>query len=104
MPFLMIYITHPTKEAAETLCHHLINQRLIACANIFPIDSVYLWRGAITQEGEYVSIVKTRTDLWDELQTAIRKAHSYEVPCIMKITVEANRDYELWIAAETEVP
>ncbi len=95
--FLLIYITNPSKEAAQKLCDHLLEQKLIACANVFPIESAYWWQGSIAREGEYVSIVKTSPNHWEAVKTAVEKVHSYEVPCILKIEVEANEAYEQWI-------
>jgi len=98
MSFSIIYTTHESEAAAKKICDQLLNQKLIACANSFPITSAYWWQGAIQQEGEWVSIVKTTNELWDTLRTTIEKIHPYDVPCIMKINAEANEAYEQWIS------
>ncbi len=101
MAFLLFYVTHPDEETAHRVSGHLLGQRLAACANVFPIASAYRWRGAMAQEGEWVSIIKTRSDLEDRVEAEIRKTHPYEVPCILRFEVRANDDYEAWIAGET---
>ncbi len=101
MSFILIYITHPNEVAAQELTNQLIEERLVACANIFPIQSAYLWKGSVVKEGEWVSIVKTQTLLWEKVSLRIEDLHPYEVPCIMKINVEANQAYEEWIVAST---
>lgn len=97
MGFIAVYITNASKEAAQVLADKLLAERLIACANIFPISASYHWQGSIANEDEWVAIVKTTKDLWQKLQTKVIEIHPYDVPCIMKIDVEANEAYEKWI-------
>jgi periplasmic divalent cation tolerance protein len=44
---VFIYITNPSKKEAKRLAKHLIEKRLIACANIFPIESLYWWKNKL---------------------------------------------------------
>ncbi|MFH1359074.1 MAG: divalent cation tolerance protein CutA [archaeon] len=32
----------------------------------------------------------------------IQKIHSYDIPCIIKINVEVNKEYDDWISDETD--
>jgi len=98
MSFIIIYITHHSEESAKDLCNQLLEKKLIACSNIFPMTSAYWWQGAIQHEAEQVSIVKTIPSLWEKVKTEVERLHTYEVPCIMKMEVEANAAYEEWIA------
>ena len=102
MGFIIIYVTHEYLESARKLTTHLLNKKLIACANFMPIEACYWWKGSITESKEYVSLLKTRTNNWNIVKEEIEKNHPYEVPCIMKIDVEANKSYEAWIEEETE--
>ncbi len=97
MSFAIIYITHSSEVAAKKISDHLLQQKLVACANIFPIGSAYWWQGVIQYEGEWVSIVKTTSENWEKVKSEVEKIHPYDVPCIMKIEVEANEAYERWI-------
>ncbi len=97
MPFITIYITHPNKETAEKIAQHLLKNKLVACANIFAIQSAYWWQNEIAQEGEYVSLVKSIPEKWEQIVKEVNKEHPYEVPCIMKWEVTANAAYEEWI-------
>jgi len=47
MKFIFVYITNPTKKEAEKIARHLLEKHLIACANIFPIESFYWWKKKI---------------------------------------------------------
>jgi len=101
MPFITIYITYPDIETAKKIVEVLMEKRFIACANFFPIESVYWWQGRIENANEIVSLLKTRKENWDKIKEEVKKIHPYEVPCIEKFEVEANEDYEKWIDKET---
>ncbi len=100
MSFIIVYITHSSEENAQKVANQLLQKKRIACANIFPIKSMYWWNGSIENEDEYVSIVKTIPELWEILQKEVKEIHPYEVPCIMKLEAEANEEYEKWIRNE----
>lgn len=100
MVFIVIYITHKNIKEAKKVTSHLLSKKLIACANFFPIESSYWWKGEIESSNEIVSLVKTKKERWDEIKEEVKKIHPYETPCIMKFEVEANEDYESWLTSE----
>ncbi|HEB61807.1 MAG TPA: divalent-cation tolerance protein CutA [Bacteroidetes bacterium] len=102
MAFIILYVTHKNKEEAKKIGDYLLNKHLIACANYFPIESGYWWNGNIESDDEFVSVLKTRKENWKIVKKEIEKIHPYDVPCIMKIEVEANEKYENWIFNETK--
>lgn len=101
MPFLVFYVTHPDEATARQIATRLLDERLIACANIFPIQSMYRWEGAIQQENEWVSILKTSLALEKDLEAALIHLHPYQTPCILRYEVRANETYEQWVEDET---
>ena len=103
MSFIIVYITHATEKVATKVSNYLIEQKFVACANVFPIKSAYWWKEIIQSENEWVSIVKTIRENWDPLKKEIEKIHPYEIPCIMKFEVEANNSYEEWIKNSVEL-
>ena len=102
MAFIVIYVTHKDKSSCQKIISHLLNKKLIACANIFPIQSTFWWKGKIAGANEVVSLIKTKRENWEKVKTEIKLLHSYDTPCIMKIRVEANEEFEQWINNETE--
>ncbi|MCC7507392.1 MAG: divalent-cation tolerance protein CutA [Saprospiraceae bacterium] len=104
MPFLLFYVTHPDEDSARHLADHLLEQKLVACANIFPMESAYRWNDAVQHEREWVSILKTRTSLEAQVEKTIQSFHSYETPCILRYEVRANAAYENWISESTTAP
>lgn len=97
MAFIMVYITNESEAEAQRISHILLEKKLIACANLFPIQSAYWWQGGIQQESEWVCLVKTMPEYWDNLRDEVLRQHRYTTPCILKIAVEANFAYEDWI-------
>lgn len=97
MSFITIYITHETEEQAKKLAMYLVEKKLVACANLYPINSMYWWQAKVQQEQEWVSLLKTTAELWEQVKSEVENIHPYEVPCIMKTEVEANEAYENWI-------
>lgn len=104
MAFLTFYITHPDEETARRIALRMLEQRLAACANCFPIQSAYWWQGALQQEGEWVSLLKTTLELEAVLEAAVRAEHPYQTPCILRQEVRANPDYEDWIRSAVQTP
>lgn len=104
MQFIIVYITHGTEKAAKMISNFLLDKKLVACANIFPITSAYWWKAEIQNDKEWVSIVKTTMELWDELVKEVEEVHPYDVPCIMRIEATANEAYVNWIRKEVKAP
>ena len=98
---ILIYTTHKTAADAQKVIKRLMDKQLIACANTFPINSTYRWKGKTVVEKEVVSLLKTRDQLWTNVHDEILLIHPYETPCILKLSAEANMSYNLWINRET---
>lgn len=99
--FIVIYITNPSEKVANDIANHLIERKMVACANVFPIKSMYWWQGNIERDDEYVTILKTRPELWGKVKNEVENVHPYDTPCIMKWEVTANAAYENWIKEST---
>ena len=100
MNFIFMYITNPTKEEARKIAKYLLKKKLIACANIYPINSIYPWEGKIVDEEEFVLIAKTLESNFEKVKSEVEKIHSYKVPCIIKIPVSSNEKYFDWLKGE----
>jgi len=101
MKFIFIYITNPSKEVAKKIAGHLLEKKLIACANIFPIDSFYLWEGKVEEEDECVLIAKAREENFQLVKKEVEGIHPHSVPCIAKIPVAFNEKYRRWLKEAT---
>ena len=99
---IIIYITCKNKSEAEKIANHLLKNKLIACANIFPINSLYKWKGKLQKDKEYVLLAKTLKSKAKEVEKEVKKIHSYDIPCIIKKEVTANKEYMRWIKNEVK--
>lgn len=103
MQFCFIYITAGSEDEAWKIGKVLVEEKLAACVNLHPIQSIYRWKGKIEEEGEIAMLVKTRVELFDRVSRRVKELHSYEVPCILKMTIDdGNPDYLRWIKESTE--
>lgn len=96
----LAYITCKDKKEAEKISMHLLKKRLIACANMFSIKSMYWWKGKIVKGREIVIIAKTDSKNFKKMANEVKKLHSYSIPCILRIDATANKDYEAWAKNE----
>ncbi|MEK7462619.1 MAG: divalent-cation tolerance protein CutA [Patescibacteria group bacterium] len=102
MSFVLIYTIHKDLAAAQVITNALLQKKIIACANFFPITSSYTWKGKIETTTEVAAILKTKINNWDVVKEYIELHHPYEVPCIIKLAeVESNSSYASWIQEET---
>ena len=97
---IIVYITCADEKEANVVAEHLINKNLIACANIFPIKSIYKWKGEIAAEKEFVVLAKTRNENYERVKKETKTVHSYEVPCILRVDAKANHEFDEWINSE----
>tara|TARA_Y100000031_G_scaffold121956_1_gene136612 strand:+ start:149 stop:451 length:303 start_codon:yes stop_codon:yes gene_type:complete len=96
----IVYITCKDGKEAVKISKHLLEKRLIACSNMFPIRSMYWWGGKMQDDKEVVIIAKTLGKNYDKIKEEVSKIHSYDVPCILKIDAEANESYDKWVNGE----
>ena len=94
----IIIATYPDKEAAKNVAKLLVEERLAACVQIFPIESIYSWEGKIFDENEIMLFIKTKTSMFNKVSAFIRKNHSYDVPEIIQIPItDGLPEYLRWI-------
>jgi periplasmic divalent cation tolerance protein len=92
-----VYITCKDKKEAKKVSNHLLKKKLVACTNIFPIESNYWWKGKIVNDKEYAILAKTITSNYSKIKIEVRKIHSYIIPCICLLESKANKEYGRWV-------
>jgi periplasmic divalent cation tolerance protein len=96
--FSIVYITAGDMDEAKSIGRTLIKERLAACVNIFPITSIFRWKGKIDEANEIGIIVKTKTGKVKAIEKRVKEIHSYEVPCIVSFGIgEGSEEYLKWI-------
>ena len=98
----MAYVTAPDRATARDIARAVLDRRLAACANLWPVESVYRWHGKRQETNEFVIVFKTRAALLPKLIGEVRRLHPSEVPCIVSYPMgPALDEYLDWIDAET---
>ena len=79
----LIWCAFPSREQALEVARTLLDERLIACANILPmVESVYRYEGAITSGAEVGVVFKTSAALLPRATERLHALHPYETPAI----------------------
>lgn len=99
---IAVYITCSSREEARHLVRLLLDKHLIACANFFPIESMYHWKGVIEESFEYLILAKSKKLHFAEIEAVVKENHSYEVPCIVSLSLdELHKPYLSWLKDST---
>lgn len=96
---LQVVTTTESQQDAARIAEALVSRRLAACVQVVgPISSTYRWEGEVQSASEWQLIVKTRGDLYPQVEQAIRELHTYEVPEIVALPIVAgSRAYLDWL-------
>ena len=99
--YIIVIVTAPSKQEAEKIAQHLLDNQLIACANIIgPVSSVFHWSGKTEHAEEYLMLLKSRKDLFEKLSETVKALHSYDVPEILVLPVVGGSEaYLSWLAS-----
>jgi periplasmic divalent cation tolerance protein len=100
---MLVLTTLPNADAAAEMAKSIVEERLAACANLFPaLRSIYKWQAKMEDQNEVLVLFKTRQEHFDRLRSRILELHPYEVPEVLAIPVEqAYQPYLEWLAKET---
>ncbi len=101
--FILILVTTSSEEEAKKIALSLVEKKFAACVNLVKdIESIYRWKGKLSDEKEVLMLIKTRKKLYKSVEEEVRKLHSYEVPEIIALPIIAgSKDYLFWLDSET---
>jgi periplasmic divalent cation tolerance protein len=99
---VLILVTTGGRNDAERLGEALVVAHLAASVTVIPmVHSVYFLEGQLRREHEAMLLVKTVESRAEAAQDYLRTHHSYEVPEILRITVDGGSPkYLQWLADE----
>lgn len=103
MEMFTVYVTFASQEQARIIARTVIEERLAACANIFPPHhSIYRWEGEIQSASECAALFKTTEKAFESLKSRIAELHSYDCPCVVAWEIEEGaKPFLDWIVSET---
>ncbi|BAZ91623.1 putative divalent cation tolerance protein CutA [Raphidiopsis curvata NIES-932] len=104
MKVIFLYVTCKDRDEALSIGKLLVQERLVACANIVEsMDSIYWWNSEIQVEREAILIMKSRQDLFTQINDKINSVHSYDTPCIVAVPIDyVSETYLSWLIKETK--
>ena len=95
---IAVFTTTDNLEEARKLAKTLVEQKLAACAQISKIESFYTWENDVQNDQEFRIMFKTTKDKYKDMERAILKIHSYDLPAIYAVNVdELHKPYGDWI-------
>ena len=101
---IVVLSTCSGEEEGERLARELVENRVAACVNVLPrLRSFYRWQGKVEDATECLLLIKSSRSRFDALRAALEKAHSYEVPEILALSVvDGSANYLNWLDENLE--
>ena len=102
--YIQVLTTVEQRVDAEKIAKYLVEKHIAACVQIIgPLTSYFHWQGRMDTAQEYLCLIKSRNDLFPEIEAAIKSMHPYDVPEIIATPVtNGGKDYLNWLASELE--
>ena len=99
-----LIITTLPKNKCKPFIGGLLNQRLIACANVIDnVQSMYWWKNKITTDSESIVMMKTTKKKIKEIKNFFLVNHPYVTPELIVLNVHAEQKYLEWMLKEIDV-
>ncbi len=104
MSYILVVMTAANKEEARKIVRRLLDEKLIACANIMgPVSSLFWWENKIDEAKEFLVFMKSRKELFRRLSSRIKEIHSYQVPEVIALTIiKGLPPYLEWLEASLQ--
>lgn len=101
---MVVLVTCGSEEEGLKIARTLVEERLAACVNLLPtIRSIYRWEGKTCDEKEWLLIIKTKKERFEDLEEKVKSLHSYSVPEIIGLPiVEGSSSYLQWLEEMTK--
>ncbi len=102
--FMMVLTTVGSEKHAEKISKELVNKELAACVQVLgPMKSTYKWKEELQVDKEWMCFIKSRKDIFEELQNKIKSLHPYENPEIISFDIShGSKEYLSWVDENTK--
>jgi periplasmic divalent cation tolerance protein len=98
---VFIYTTCANTLEAENLGKLILDQKIGACVDFWPIHTMYHWEGKMRNHKEVMMLITTFEPKIETVSDLITQNHSYSVPLIGSVDVRRiNRPYKEWMTGE----
>lgn len=99
MKYIQIQTAVYDEGKALEIAESLVKNKLAGCVQVLgPAKSFYLWKGKLIKDDEFLLLIKTRKDLYKQVEETIKKMHTYKVPEIISLGIdEGSKNYLEWL-------
>ena len=96
---LIVFTTFASEADAARVARTLVEERLVACANLLPgARSIYRWQNEVKDDREVVVLMKSRKQDWTALVSRLHDLHPYDTPECIAVRIAAGAPkYMAWL-------
>jgi len=96
-----VRITCGSPDEAAAIADALVVERLVACAHVASIASVYEWEGVVEHDDEVLLTAITRLERCEAVIDLVASMHSYDLPSITWVALSGSQAYLAWVDEQT---
>lgn len=86
---VLLLTTVGAEADARRLANLLVNARLAGCVSlIHPLHSVYRWRESVTEDSEWLLLIKTTRSAEAAARERLLQEHPYETPELLAFAAD----------------
>jgi periplasmic divalent cation tolerance protein len=102
MTIVTAWVIIHEKETAVRVGREILESRLAAGYNLFPVESAFWWKGRILEENETLMVFKTRSEHAGLIAEHVARSTGAEVPDVFVLdSPPLDERYSSWVASET---
>lgn len=96
--FIEIKTTFKTLDLAKKISKKLLENKLVSCAQISKIESLYIFENNFECQNEILLTLKTKKTLYHKIKKLIILEHEYKIPQIISQNIdELDNAYSKWV-------
>lgn len=101
--YIVVTILCDKEEIANRIVNRLLEKKLVSGSQITKVQSKYWWNNELEECIEYKLEFRTKSNLFKEIESEIKKIHDYEVAEISYRNIDgANKEFLNWIDENTK--
>lgn len=103
---MKIALTNLPPEHGEQIARLLVEEHVVACVNLYPIQSLYFWKGEVCSDTEVTLMMKVSTEGVERLKHRLCELHPYELPEFVVLEVDPKAslyEYVEFVRSETHL-
>lgn len=90
--------TCASEDDAKKIIASLLEKKLAACIQTYPVNSFYYWKDSLCNDREILLLIKCKHELFDSIKNDILENHNYELPEIILLPIiDGYEKYLSWI-------